>query len=238
MGAIERRSFRDYGLPLRSAFGKLFWIGSLWGIVSLSVLMLLMRAAGVFSFGDLAVHGGRVVSFGIFWGAYFVLVGFFEEFTFRGYTLFTLSGTAGFWPTAIILSLVFGGGHLLNSGEAWIGALAASLIGLFFCFTVRRTGSLWFAVGMHASWDWGESFLYSVPDSGSMVPGHLLKTSFHGSPWLTGGSVGPEGSVLLFVVVAMLWVMFDRVYPTVRTMEGERPLPTYSPESTPPDVFP
>jgi hypothetical protein len=66
---------------------------------------------------------------------------------------------------------------------------------------------------MHASWDWGESFLYSVPDSGQVATGHLLSSSFHGSRWLTGGSVGPEGSVFVFVVIALLWLIFDRVYP-------------------------
>jgi membrane protease YdiL (CAAX protease family) len=219
MAAIEKHPFADYGLPARSAFGKLFWMGSLWGIVWLSLLMLLLRAVGVFSFGNVAVHGGRMARFAVFWAVYFLLVGFFEEFTFRGYTLFTLASGVGFWPAAIGLSLVFGGSHLLNSGEAWIGALGAALIGFFFCFTVRRTGSLWFAVGMHASWDWGESFLYSVPDSGSMTPGHLLNSSFHGSRWLTGGSVGPEGSVFLFVVMAVLWLAFDRAYPLPRRAE-------------------
>lgn len=213
MANIEKRPFAAYGLPARSAFGKQFWNGILWGLLSLSALMLLMRAAGAFSIDGLALHGGRIAKFAVFWGLYFLLVGFFEEFTFRGYTLFTLSSGVGFWPSAIVLSVIFGGLHLLNAGEAWPGALAAACIGLFFCFTVRRTGTLWFAVGMHASWDWGESFVYSVPDSGSMVPGHLLNPSFHGSPWLTGGSVGPEGSILLFVVLVIVWLIFDRVYP-------------------------
>jgi hypothetical protein len=44
------------------------------------------------------------------------------------------------------------------------------------------------------------------------VPGHLLNSSFHGSRWLTGGSVGPEGSVLVFVVIAAAWLLFDRLY--------------------------
>lgn len=213
MARIEKRPFGAYGLPLRNAFGKYFWAGLLLGIVSLSALMLLMDAAGVFTLGSLALHGSRIVEFSIFWGAYFLLVGFFEEFTFRGYTLFTLAGGIGFWPAAIVFSAVFGGLHLFNAGEAWVGALAAALIGLFFCLTIRRTGTLWFAVGMHASWDWGESFLFSVPDSGGTTPGHLMNPSFHGSRWLSGGSVGPEGSVLVFVVLAMLWVVFDRVYP-------------------------
>jgi membrane protease YdiL (CAAX protease family) len=219
MAAIERKPFGVYGLPWRGVFGKPFWAGLAWGILALSVLMLLMRGAGVFFFGDLALHGARVFKFAAFWGAYFLLVGFFEEFTFRGYTQFTLARGIGFWPAALMLSSVFGGVHLQNPGEAWVGALCAGLIGLFFCFTLRRTGSLWFAAGMHASWDWGESYLYSVPDSGGMVTSHLLNSSFHGSRWLTGGSVGPEGSVLVFVVIALMWVVFDRVYPATKTAE-------------------
>jgi len=46
-----------------------------------------------------------------------------------------------------------------------------------------------------------------------MVPGHLMSPSFHGSRWLTGGTVGPEGSVFVFVVIAAMWVLFDRLYP-------------------------
>ena len=49
-----------------------------------------------------------------------------------------------------------------------------------------------------------------------MMTGHLLNSSFHGPAWLTGGSVGPEGSALAFVVIAALWVVFDRVYPEVK----------------------
>ena len=114
------------------------------------------------------------------------------------------------------MSAGFGGVHLHNAGENWLGVLAAGLIGFFFCLTLRRTGNLWFAVGFHAAWDWGESFLYSVPDSGEMVTGHLLKSSFRGPTWLTGGSVGPEGSVLVFILIALLWVAFNRLYPEVK----------------------
>ena len=216
MARVERRPLSDYGLPWHSAFGKLFWLGALWGIGSLTVLLLVMHGAGAFDFGRLALHGVRILKFAVFWGAFFLLVGFYEEFLMHGYTQFTITQTFGFWPAAILLSIEFGAFHLANPGETGIGILGASLIGFFFCLTLRRTGTLWFAVGFHASWDWGESYLYSVPDSGGVSPGHLLNSSFHGSRWLTGGSVGPEGSVLVFVLIAMLWVVFDRVYPEVK----------------------
>jgi membrane protease YdiL (CAAX protease family) len=106
--------------------------------------------------------------------------------------------------------------HIGNPGETLIGLVAVAAIGLFFCLTLYRTGNLWFAVGFHASFDWGESYLYSVRDSGTTVTGHLLNSSFHGSRWITGGSVGPEGSVFVFVVIALTWVAFDRMYPEVK----------------------
>jgi hypothetical protein len=224
---FERRPFGDYGLPNRSAFGRNFWVGAVWGIVAITVLLVAMRGVGVFYFGGIALHGVRVLKFAAFWALLFLIVGLFEEFALRGYSQFTLAQGIGFWPAAIMLSLAFGAVHLPqeksalgNQGEAWIGALGAALIGLFFCLTLRRTGNLWFAVGMHASWDWGETFFYSVPNSGVTAPGHLLNPSFHGTRWLTGGSVGPEGSVLLFVLIAAMWVVFDRMYPVKRTPES------------------
>jgi membrane protease YdiL (CAAX protease family) len=215
MGWIEKREFGEYGLPLRRAFGKSFWVGAGWGVVAITALMVGIGGVGDFSLGGFALHGGRVLKFAVFWGVFFLVVGLFEEFLARGYTQFTLTQGIGFWPSALVLSGFFTFLHVGNPGETWVGLLAVAAIGLFLCLTLRRTGNLWFAVGFHAAWDWGESYLYSVPDSGGISPGHLLHSSFHGSPWITGGSVGPEGSVLVFGVIALTWAAFDWVYPEV-----------------------
>jgi CAAX protease family protein len=220
LARYEHRDFGDYGLPRREAFGKNFWWGVFWGIWAITLLLGVMRGFDAFYFGGLALHGPRILKFAAFWGVFFLIVGFFEEFIVRGYSQFTLAQGMSFWPAALLLSAIFGALHLGNRGEAWVGALAAAFIGLFWCFTLRRTGTLWFAVGMHAAWDWGESFLYSVPDSGTVAPGHLLSSSFHGPRWLTGGSVGPEGSVLVFVLIALMWLVFDRVFPARSTRNG------------------
>ena len=39
-----------------------------------------------------------------------------------------------------------------------------------------------------------------------------MKPVFQGPDWLTGGSVGPEGSVLVFVAMAILLLLFHRMY--------------------------
>jgi len=216
LARIEQRPFDRYGLPGAQAFGRWFWIGAVWGLVWISALLLLLHGAHVYDFGRLALHGERIWKFAFFWGTYFVIVALFEEFLFRGYFQSVLAERAGFWSTAILGSIMFGAVHLGNKGEGIIGALGAALIGLFFCLTLRRTGTLWFAVGFHAAWDWGETFLYGVPDSATTEPGHLLSPSIHGNRWLTGGSVGPEASVLLLVILVAMWLAFDRKYRTAR----------------------
>ncbi len=216
MAHIEGRSFGDFGLPARRAFGRNFWVGTLWGIASLSVLMLGLRVAGAFEFGSLSLHGARIFKFAAYYALLFLLTGFFEDFLWRGYSQWVLTRGVSFWPAAALLSISFGAIHGSNPGEAKTGLVAAGLIGFFLCLTLRRTGDLWWAVGFHMAWDWGESYLYSVPDSGAVLPGHLLNSSLHGPVWLAGGSVGPEGSYLVFAVIGALWVLFDRAYPEVK----------------------
>jgi uncharacterized protein len=227
LARVEGRPWKVYGLPGKRAFGRLFWIGSLWGFAGITLLMFTLYGLHAFAFGHVILHGVRLVRFAAFWAAMFLLVGLFEEFSLRGYLQFTLARGIGFWPAALVLSCGFGLIHVQNDGEQWRGLLAAGLIGFFFCLTLRRTGNLWFAVGFHAAWDWGETFFYSVPDSGNIWPGHLLTASHDGPDWLSGGSVGPEGSVLCFVVVAVIWIAFNRMYPraVVRGEDATVPLP-------------
>jgi uncharacterized protein len=133
---------------------------------------------------------------------------------FRGYTQYTLGEGIGFWPAAVALSLLFGGAHLSNPGEGWVGAASVVMIALFFCFSLKRTGNLWYAVGLHASFDWGETFLYSVPNSGAVMEGHLSNAVLQAGPkWLTGGTVGPEGSVFCFLTVLLQFLVVMWLFP-------------------------
>ncbi|HYA89397.1 MAG TPA: CPBP family intramembrane glutamic endopeptidase, partial [archaeon] len=166
-----------------------------------------------FTFGSLALAGFALVKYAVLWAISFVLVGLFEEFLFRGYVQYTLGSGIGFWPSAILISAIFGATHLTNPGEGWVGALSVFTFGIFACLTLQRTGNLWFAVGFHAAGDYAETFIYSTPDSGLLAKGHLLNSSFHGPNWLTGGTIGPEGSAIDFVVFALAFVAFVLLYP-------------------------
>jgi len=204
MARLERRPMGVYGLPMREAFRKSFWIGFLMGLGEISLLIALIGVFGGYSFGTLAVHGAGLFGWGILWLVAFVFVGLSEEFLFRGYAQYTLASGIGFWPAALTLSLVFGAAHWRNPGEGITGVLDVVVTGVVFAFVLRRTGNLWLAVGWHASFDFGETFLFSVPDSGYVFDHHLSNATLHGSPaWLTGGTIGPEGSVFSFLTMGL-----------------------------------
>lgn len=213
MSRIEHRSPDAYGLPLGEVFGKKFWLGMLLGGVEVSVLMGLIAAFGGYSFGSLALSGPDIVRWGLFHLLLFTVVGLFEEFMFRGYMQYTLGDGIGFWPAAILLSLGFGAVHLSNPNEGPVGAASVALVGIFFAFTLYRTGSLWYAVGLHASFDWGETFLFSVPNSGVLMEGHLSSSLLHGPAWLTGARIGPEGSLFCFLTMGLQFLVVVWLFP-------------------------
>jgi len=202
-----------YGLPVAAAFGRRFWQGCLFGLCEISTLIGLLATFGGYSFGPLALHGIAIARWALEWALIFLVVALFEEFAYRGFTLHTLAQSFGFWPAAVLLAVYFGFEHSYNAGESLLGELGIVVIALIFALTLRRTGNLWLAVGWHAAFDFGETFLYSVPDSGATFPGHLSNATLHGPVWLTGGTAGPEGSVFSFVVMGILGLAFHYLYP-------------------------
>jgi uncharacterized protein len=201
MGRIERRSGWSYGLIDRRGAGHFAW-GAWWGFASLSALVGVLVLTGHLSFDSVALTGGTAIRFAVEWAVAFLLVGVAEEMALRGYLQQVLARGIGFWPAAVLLSVGFGALHIPNSGEGIIGVITAGLAGLVFCYSLWRSGSLWWAIGAHTSWDWAQSYFYGVPDSGGMVSRHLLVSHPAGTTWLSGGTIGPEGSI--FAVAALL----------------------------------
>lgn len=69
---------------------------------------------------------------------------------------------------------------------------------------VLRTGSIWWAAAFHAAWDWTEESFYGTIGSGYWFEGHLLQFRPRGASIISGSTAGPEGSLLVFVVLGIL----------------------------------
>ena len=229
MSRIEKRAVADYGLPWRRMFRGRFWQGAMLGFASITVLLGALHLCGVFDFGTITLHAGDVWKWAGLYALVFIIIGFSEEFFYRGYAQFTLTDGIGFWPAAVVWSALFGFSHSGNTGETWFGMVNAAVGGLFFCLMLQRTGNLWMPIGFHTAWNWGETYFYGVANSGVVVPGHLFDSGFSGPVWLTGGTVGPEGSVLATALFVVLWFIVaawlgESKYPG-RAMAVVHPLP-------------
>ncbi len=122
------------------------------------------------------------------------------------------SPSAGFWQAAWLSSTFFGFIHTGNNGETWIGIFSAAAIGFVFCVSIRVTGSAWWAIGYHASWDWAQTFFYGTADSGFQPEGHFLTTNPTGATLFSGGTDGPEGSLLVIPVIVLTLIGILLVY--------------------------
>jgi hypothetical protein len=119
---------------------------------------------------------------------------------------------SSFWQASWATSTAFGYFHTSNNGENAMGIFAAALIGFVFCVSVRVTGSAWWAIGCHAAWDWAETYFYGTPDSGFVAQRHFLTTTPLGNALWSGGTDGPEGSLLVAPVILLLLALLLAVY--------------------------
>jgi len=207
MARIEHRPMVSYGLsgprPVHN-----FAMGLAWGVALFSLLIGLLVASGHLSFDGTALRGGAILGYGLAWMLVFFLVALAEEMLFRGYLQSTLARGIGFWPAAICLSVSFGLIHLRSESEVFLGITMAAMGGMVFSLCLKLSGSLWWGIGFHAAWDWAESFLFGTPDSGYLSQGHWLSSRPIGDVHWSGGSAGPEGSVLMIpVLLATSWVI-------------------------------
>jgi len=211
MAVLEDRSFLSYGLDGAHRTRRLAG-GLLAGVAALGLLagILLVTGYGVATPGPLGWAGN--LGYGAAWAAVSLLVGFTEEFAFRGYVLRTLTQGVGFWPAAFCTSAVFGAMHGANHGETLIGLGQDGAAGLLFCLGLRLTKSLWWSIGFHGGWDYAENFIFGTHDSGSSCYGTLLNFAPRGNVYFSGGLTGPEGSVfavgVLLLAAAAAWQVF------------------------------
>lgn len=228
MALIERRKLSAFGLGGAHPLRRLV-MGAFWGIASISLLILALHSLHFLVFDSRLDHGRSI----LFWGAVqlfaFLLVGLTEEYTMRGYLQFTLTRglvcignlisrqharAIAFWIAAILTSALFLSAHIHNAGENWLGLFQVFLAGLLFVVALWRTGSLWWGIGFHMAWDWGQSFLYGVRDSGMLDQGRLFATHPTGNSLFSGGTVGPEGSVFVIPIILLAMVVLFFTHPS------------------------
>lgn len=223
---FERKSLFAYGFQGKARAAR-FFSGLVWGFVAISALVFVLWKTGYLAFDGRLLHGPTILREAAEWGVVFLLVGICEESLLRGYVQYTFTRGLGFWWGALVFSFLFGFAHRTNAGESPVGLFSAGAIGLVFCLSIWYTGSLWWAVGFHAAWDWGQSYFYGTADSGMVARGHLFGEHPSGKLLWSGGLTGPEGSIyiipLLIIIALAMWLWWGRRVQSPFAGSGWRP---------------
>jgi len=202
---LDRRSFSSLGFKM----DKHAVIDILAGIIVTFLMMgsifLVMQALGWVNFESFAWSTDSVrtvISQVLLFFFLFIIVGFNEEFLFRGYQLQTItSGSNLFWGL-FISSIIFGGLHLGNPNATWVSAAGIFFAGLFLAYGYIRTRQLWLSIGLHIGWNFFEGVVFGFPVSGlSIYP--LIRINVTGPKVWTGGAFGPEAGLIILPALAL-----------------------------------
>jgi hypothetical protein len=124
-----------------------------------------------------------------------LLVAICEEVLFRGYVQRNLQQSMPGWLALLLTSLLFALMHAGNPGQQWLALAGIFVGGLLLGINYLYTGNLWFGIGIHFGWNALMGPVLGLPVSG-IKPAALVQTQLQGPVWLTGGSFGPEASVI------------------------------------------
>jgi uncharacterized protein len=203
----EHRRVDSYGLPVKLAFRWHTFEGAVTGLVLAGIVGVGMLLLGGMQIKGLADSGGALAVSAVAWLAACISVGVAEEFWFRSYLQQTLWKSIGFWPSALVIALIFAAEHyFFKAGENVWDVITLVSLSLLMSYSILRTGTLWFSVGFHISFDYMQLFVIGTPNGGRVPVGRLLDATLEGPAWLTGGVLGTEASFLMYPAIVLLWL--------------------------------
>ncbi len=215
---VDNRSLAAAGLALRGMLTET-GAGLLMGGGLFCAVIAVMECFGSYRIGGVNGYFQPLAPLGLF-----LALSFFQEVPLRGYLMQTVErrwGTA--WAVAVS-SALFGLLHLgatvdgLTTVQWLLGPLLITFeTGLLFAGGYLLTRRLWLPVGLHWGWNFFETSIFGVPNTGSWgdAPNTLFQDRTSGPFLLTGGAFGPEASLPCLVVgtsagVLLLWLAWRR----------------------------
>ena len=140
----------------------------------------------------------------------------FEEILFRGVLFRGIEQSLGSWMALVISAVIFGGLHLMNKDATIVGVIGIMLqTGLTMGAAFMLTRRLWLPIGIHFAGNFTQAGIFGSAVSGNGAESGILRSTFTGPDWLTGGAFGIEASLLtialgLLVGIFLLWRAYRR----------------------------
>lgn len=111
-------------------------------------------------------------------------------------------------------SMLFAFLHIFNDGVGTLAIYDIFVTGLFFSLVVYYYDSLWMAMAIHTTWNFTQSILLGLPNSGASFPYSVfqLDISTTSSSFAYNTEFGLEGTILSSVLMTLccIFVVLDR----------------------------
>jgi membrane protease YdiL (CAAX protease family) len=201
MRVLDRSPLRDVGFARPHALRQ-FWIGAGVSVAMICTVGLAELALGLASMQLNALsftHAFGLVASGLL---LYVVVGISEELLMRGYPFRTLERAASPLVALSVTSVLFSLIHVRNPGIDLPSLCNICLAGIWLGRARIVSGQLWLPIGLHTGWNFAQGTIFGYPVSG-MLDETVLRTSVQAPTWFTGGNFGPEGGVLVTVVLIL-----------------------------------
>lgn len=203
----EHRPAGDLGFALNRKAPVQFGAGMAVGVAGLAVACLLLVVVGAIRYEP---EGGTVagwVKTTVQALLIFAIPAAAEEAMFRGYAFQKLVDAFGAIAATIMASALFAWAHRHNPSINGFALFNIGAAGVMLSVAYLRTGSLWFATGLHLAWNWTMATLFDLPVSGlRLFDTPLYDAVDRGPVWFTGGSFGPEAGVSGLLGITLITV--------------------------------
>jgi hypothetical protein len=211
---FERRPLWTVGLERKGWLSK-YLRGAFLGVLMIAVTVGLSVALGYVDLEGSGLELGVAIS-----GSMILLVGWIvqgaaEEILFRGFLFPILGSRYGLVLGVLISSMLFALLHIFNTSLSLLAMFNLLLFGAFAAFYAIKEGGLWGVFAVHSLWNWAQGSLFGMEVSG--LPADLdtfFQLKETGPDWITGGAFGPEGGIVVTIVLVMglliLWLATPR----------------------------
>lgn len=220
---LDRASFRALGLWLYRGWLRELLLGIVLGAGLIGGITALLVAGGWVRYAGLATEPGAALGSVAAVGVLLFFAAAWEELVFRGYPFQRLVESLGPLGAVLVLSALFGAGHIANPSSTPLSTADTVLAGVLLAVAYLKTRALWLPIGLHWAWNFFMGPVLGLPVSGIRMGEPLLRTEAAGPAWLSGGAYGPEGSVVTTAVVALATVWLwrtRRISPSTAAPQG------------------
>ncbi|MBP5262276.1 MAG: CPBP family intramembrane metalloprotease [Clostridiales bacterium] len=163
------------------------------------------------------LHGDLHFSVGRFLPVYLIVTFFCvmiqssaEEMVTRGYIYHAHAERYPAWVAIFGNSLLFGILHLGNEGITVLSFLQIFFCGVAFSLVIYSRQSLWMAYGIHTMWNFTQSILFGLANSGIVSEGSFLHLEAASGSFFYDTGFGIEGGAMSVIAELLLcgWCIY------------------------------